>query len=76
MNSLILKPLGMTVKINALSLIGGKKLYIFLTNPCYFSDCMFMCVCVCSCVAILCVRYFVCFGMSFTGSSVQLFSHV
>ena len=46
MNSLILKPLGMTVKINALSLIGGKKLYIFLTNPCYFSDCMFICVCV------------------------------
>ena len=47
MNSLILKPLGMTVKINALSLIGGKKLYIFLTNPCYFSDCVFICVCVC-----------------------------
>ena len=71
MNSLILKPLGMTVKINALSLIGGKKLYIFLTNPCYFSDCVFICVCVCVHVWLsLCVRYFVCFAMSFTSSSV------
>ena len=54
MNSLILKLLRMTVKINALSLIGGKKKsYIFLTNPCYFSDCVFtLCVCVfiCGCL--------------------------
>ena len=44
-------------------------LVIFLTA------CLFVCVCVHVWLS-LCVRYFVCFGMSFTGSSVQLLSHV
>ena len=67
MNSLILKLLRMTVKINALSLIGGKKKsYIFLTNPCYFSDCVFtLCVCVCSYVAVSLCQVFCLFWYEF-----------
>ena len=57
----------MTVKINALSLIGGKKLQIFLTNPCYFSNCVFICVCVCacSCVAVSLCQIFCLFWYEF-----------